>query len=110
MTYTVKSGDSLSLIAQRLLGSSGEWNTIMFYNPNIADPNLIYPGMELYIPDGAVNSTANVTSYDDDESYPTEPGFSKSTLLFTLAALIIVGAFLLIPRKKGKIEAETAGS
>lgn len=50
-TYTVKSGDCLWRIAQRLLGKGSRYTEI--YNLNrdkIKNPNLIYPGQKLTIP------------------------------------------------------------
>lgn len=47
--YTVKSGDTLSKIAARELGSSSKWNEISSLN-SIRDPNRIYPGQRLKIP------------------------------------------------------------
>lgn len=50
-TYVVKSGDSLSKIAQELLGDASRWPEIYAANRDkIEDPNLIYPGQELRIP------------------------------------------------------------
>lgn len=52
MTYMVKSGDTLSGIASRLLGAASRWPEI--YNLNRAvigsDPNRIFPGQVLTIP------------------------------------------------------------
>ena len=51
-TYTVKSGDSLSEIAQREMGDGDRWNEL--YEANKAaigdDPDVIQPGTELTIP------------------------------------------------------------
>ena len=51
-TYVVKSGDSLSEIAQREMGDGDRWNEL--YEANKAaigdDPDLIQPGTELTIP------------------------------------------------------------
>ena len=53
--YTVASGDSLSTIAQRFYGSQSANNVNKIYYSNLqtvgANPNLIYPGQKLYIPD-----------------------------------------------------------
>jgi nucleoid-associated protein YgaU len=53
--YTVQSGDSLSTIAQRFYGSQNANNVNKIYYSNLqtvgANPNLIYPGQKLYIPD-----------------------------------------------------------
>ena len=51
-TYVVVAGDSLSKIAQRQYGSASKWPRI--YEANravIKDPDLIYPGQELRIPE-----------------------------------------------------------
>jgi nucleoid-associated protein YgaU len=50
-TYTVKSGDSLSKIAQRELGDASKWNAIFDANRDkISDPDLIHPGQVLTMP------------------------------------------------------------
>ncbi|WP_199507795.1 MULTISPECIES: peptidoglycan-binding protein LysM [unclassified Psychrobacter] len=49
--YTVKSGDSLSKIAQDVYGSSDDYMKIFEANkPMLSDPNKIYPGQVLRIP------------------------------------------------------------
>ena len=50
MTYTVKSGDSLSLIAQNILKDISRWPEIATLN-NISNPALIYPGQVLTLPE-----------------------------------------------------------
>ena len=60
--YVVKAGDNLSKIARELLGSASKWREI--YNANkdkIKDPNLIYVGQTLTIPDGEPAPTAEPT-------------------------------------------------
>jgi len=50
-TYVVKSGDSLSKIAEELLGDASRWREIFEANEDkIEDPNAIEPDMELDIP------------------------------------------------------------
>lgn len=50
-TYTVKSGDSLSAIAKSKLGSTAKWKEIYELNKDvISNPNLIYPGQKIKIP------------------------------------------------------------
>ncbi len=50
-TYTVKSGDSLWAISERLYGNGNEWNRIYEANRDtIKDPDLIQPGWVLNIP------------------------------------------------------------
>lgn len=50
-TYTVKSGDTLSKIAQREYGNAGDWRRIYEANKDeIKNPDLIYPGQTFIIP------------------------------------------------------------
>ena len=52
-SYTVESGDCLWLIAQELLGDGNRWTEIYEANRDaVSDPNLIYVGQALTIPDG----------------------------------------------------------
>jgi len=49
--YEVKSGDSLSKIAKRVYGDGNAWQAIFDANTDILkDPNKIYPGQKLKIP------------------------------------------------------------
>jgi LysM repeat protein len=58
-TYTVRSGDSLSKIAEGYYGNSAEWQRIYQANRSkISDPNEIYVGERLTIPAHAPASTA----------------------------------------------------
>ena len=51
-TYTVKSGDSLSKIAKEFYGDAMQYPKIFDANRNILDdPNKIFPGQELVIPE-----------------------------------------------------------
>jgi nucleoid-associated protein YgaU len=50
-TYTVKSGDSLSKIAQQHYGDGKKWRAIFEANRDlITNPDLIHPGQVLKIP------------------------------------------------------------
>lgn len=53
--YTVQAGDNLSRIAQRFFGNMGANNVNRIYYSNLGtigpNPNLIFPGQKLYIPD-----------------------------------------------------------
>ena len=57
--YTVKSGDTLSEIA-RDYGTTV--NSIVLLNPNISNPNLIYPGQQLTIRTNSSNNNSSSTS------------------------------------------------
>lgn len=51
-TYTVKKGDSLYLIAQRIYGQGSQWQKLYSANKKTIgnNPNLILPGQKLVIP------------------------------------------------------------
>jgi len=53
--YTVQSGDSLSKISQKYYGNMNLNSVAKIYYSNEttigSNPNLIYPGQKLYIPD-----------------------------------------------------------
>jgi nucleoid-associated protein YgaU len=53
--YTVVSGDSLSTISQRFYGTQSSNGVNRIYYSNLTtigpNPNLIFPGQKLYIPD-----------------------------------------------------------
>lgn len=50
-TYTVIKGDSLSKIAKQFYGDANRWQRIFEANKDkIKDPDLIYPGQVLKIP------------------------------------------------------------
>jgi nucleoid-associated protein YgaU len=50
-TYEIKSGDTLSAIAQRHYGNANEWRKIYEANRNvIEDPDKIYPGQKITLP------------------------------------------------------------
>ncbi len=48
--YAVKSGDSLWALAKRYYGDGSKYSLIASANPDITNPNLIYPGQVLVIP------------------------------------------------------------
>jgi nucleoid-associated protein YgaU len=51
-THTVAKGESLSKIAKEVYGDAGKWRQIYEANRDkIKDPNLIYPGQVLAIPE-----------------------------------------------------------
>ena len=51
-TYTVKSGDTLSDIAQSEMGDANRWPELYAANKHAVgnDPDMIHPGLELKIP------------------------------------------------------------
>lgn len=63
--YVVTSGDSLSRIAKRVYGKLADWKKIAAQNPQITDPNKIFPGMELTIHVAAGQSTEFGDAYQN---------------------------------------------
>lgn len=84
--YTVETGDSLWKIAQEFLGSGTKWEEIYEANKDqIQDPNLIYVGQKLTIPDGQPEEPA-ATPEPSASVEPEEPGlFTPGT--YTAAAM-----------------------
>jgi LysM repeat protein len=62
--YVVQGGDTLWSIAQKFYGNPLMWSHIYYANESqIHDPNEIYPGQELTIPQtGTASATTNTTS------------------------------------------------
>ncbi len=51
-THTVKKGESLSKIAQRVYGDAQQWRRIYDANRDtVSDPDLIHPGQVLKLPE-----------------------------------------------------------
>jgi LysM repeat protein len=82
-TYTVRPGDTLSEIAQRLYGNTADWTRI--YNDNrsaIQNPNDIYVGEVLKIPSGATATTSTAAA-----AHTYTPKHVKATVLTSAASL-----------------------
>ncbi|MDQ2816274.1 MAG: LysM peptidoglycan-binding domain-containing protein [Actinomycetota bacterium] len=70
-SYTVRSGDSLSMIAERLYGSAAHWQWIYEANRSkISDPNAIYVGESLTIPYRAPSTTSYIPGYAPKHAKP----------------------------------------
>jgi LysM repeat protein len=65
--YVVQSGDTLSGIAERFLGSADQWKQIAQAN-DIDNPDMISVGMKLEIPQGANAPAAEPASRSESES------------------------------------------
>jgi tetratricopeptide (TPR) repeat protein len=48
--YTVKKGDGIQAIADRIYGDRRRWKDIMAANPSIKNPNQLKPGQTLHLP------------------------------------------------------------
>ena len=69
-TYTIKSGDTLSKIAQQY-GTT--WQILASANPQIKDPNLIYPNQVLTIPEKPTTPGAGIVSVGLTPTAPIAP-------------------------------------
>ena len=79
-SYTVQKGDSLWKIAKEQLGSGTQWNRIYEANQNaIRDPNLIYVGQQLTIPETEQTKSNPNTNTDKEE--PAMTNIEKATAL-----------------------------
>ena len=79
-SYTVQKGDSLWKIAKEQLGSGTQWNRIYEANQNaIRDPNLIYVGQQLTIPETEQTKFNPNTNTDKEE--PAMTNIEKATAL-----------------------------
>ena len=79
-TYTVRSGDTLSLIAERYYHNASRWQWIYQANRSkIANPNVIYVGERLTIP---YSAPSGVTSYSPRHSKAS----SKAAVLTSSAS------------------------
>jgi LysM repeat protein len=67
--YVVQKGDTLSNIAERTLGSAGQWKQIADAN-NLSNPNMISVGQKLNIPQGSNAEPAAKTF--EEKSNPDE--------------------------------------
>jgi LysM repeat protein len=78
-TYTVRSGDSLSQIADRFYGNYSDWGWIYDANRSkISNPNEIYAGESLTIPYSAPTTTS---SYTPRHAKPRATVLTSSTTL-----------------------------
>jgi LysM repeat protein len=77
-TYTVESGNTLVGIAREYYHNANDWQWLYHENDtNVSDPNLIYPGEELYVPfDPPANYTLPSTS-------PYQPKHAATTTTTT---------------------------
>ena len=71
--YSVRSGDTLSKIADRYYGNANDWQYLYHENAKtISDPNLIYVGERLFIP-ATAPANFTLTSYAPKHAKPAPP-------------------------------------
>ena len=62
-TYKVVSGDTLSEIAERLLGDASRWPELYELNKDkIKHPSMIYPDQVLTLPEGCYDMSTRITA------------------------------------------------
>ena len=77
--YTIKEGDTLGGIAERLFGNAGYWEQLAVYN-NLENPNVLYVGQIIKIPNNLLSLMNYELEYvtpaifDDDMTYTVESG------------------------------------
>lgn len=101
MIYIVKSGDSLSLIAQRVTGDLENWRTIASVNA-ILNPNTIYPGQQIIIPDSMVKSKPTSIEIIGGAQAANGEGTRSNRDLLPLLAALAVGGILMLFTSKGR--------
>src|SRR5487761_1138499 len=77
--YVVKSGDTLSGIAEHYYRDASDWQWLFHENDKIiSDPNLIYPGQSLFVPaDPPANFTLN--GYVPKHAKPATPAVTTGS-------------------------------
>jgi LysM repeat protein len=79
MVYTVQKGDTLWSLAQKFLNNPADWKKIWHANPQVRNPNLIFPGdqLEIVTINGQQRLTQRITPHVRisplDQAIPTLP-------------------------------------
>ena len=85
-SYTVKPGDWLSKIAIREYGDVEKWKDIAEANSDtVPDPDLIFPGQELVIPDGKKQTAAPKVERKSTTQAKPAPSWSNSKTATVIA-------------------------
>ena len=77
--YTVKTGDTLSSIAQEYLGSASKWRDLWELNPQIKDPNKLTVGQKIFLSE-AEEEEAVPAEMEAPETETVDGGISEETL------------------------------
>ena len=85
--YTVQEGDTLWDICERMFQDAYVWPRIWSYNPDITNPNWIYPGEVLRLTEDALEE-APVAPQEVSGDVSSMPSMSKGTLLIRSQAFI----------------------
>ena len=83
--YTVEAGDSLSKIAEKTLGDASRWQEIYEANKDtIKDPNKIYVGQKLIIPDGEEPAAPAPAPVETQSATASVVGYENETVTVTI--------------------------
>jgi LysM repeat protein len=74
MKYTIIRGDTLGTIAAKFLGDKSRYKEILNINPQITDPNKIFPGQIINIP----NSSSSTLLTSSNNVQPSTQQISQS--------------------------------
>ena len=100
-TYTVKSGDSLSIIARDVLGDIDRWPEIARLN-NLVQPYTIFPGYALLLPEVDVLAPIAVTAQRRPVAQISAPGvldFEMTPQTWAYVGVVTLLLFLFTGRK-----------
>jgi len=81
--YTVRSGDTLSKIAERFYNKAADWGYVFHENAKtVSDPNLIFAGQNLYIP-ATVPADYKLTDYYTPKHAAPAPAVTETASVNT---------------------------
>lgn len=80
--YEVQEGDNLFDICDQLLDEGGYWPKLWAFNPSIANPHFVYPGMRLRFYAGDADNPPYLRVVTEDDIVPVNKGdISESELV-----------------------------
>jgi hypothetical protein len=110
--YEVQPGDTLWDIAGRFLANPWQWREVWQVNPEIRDPNLIYPGDVLYLSyeGGQPRLSLNRPQRSGPREVKLSPGVRREPLSRAIPSVPIdaIHQFLTRPRVMSKADMEAA--
>lgn len=101
--YTVRAGESLSIIARDQLGDLSRWREIAYIN-EIASPYTIYPGQTIMLPVDTyplqVTVTEGVPAPTDGAAATKKAAFKLTPATMAIFGIVAVAVFLLMQESK----------
>lgn len=98
-TYTVKPGDSISVIARDVLGDISLWPEIATIN-GLSNPYIIFPGQVLNLPEPQQATTPSSSDSNATSQTTANGGFPWGG--FLVVAGLATGAYILVKKRKNK--------